>query len=187
MLLTHQIILISFYNLLQIATKLEFPAITFCNNNKFRKDRILEFANRYDIDSEMYLNYLTAAIDPNFIKLRLDMYGKMELIKLKQQFEYVQHKLPKNGEKTDLENLIVQSTSSLSQILLFSRDLSFWNGYTFEPITPDMFKTTLSLQGICYTFNSPENRKIPLFQADTNTRSGLHLWLKIDREQFTGR
>ncbi|NWH80821.1 ASIC1 protein, partial [Piaya cayana] len=148
------------------ATRLTFPAVTFCNLNEFRFSRVTKndlyhagellalLNNRYEIPD-------TQTADEK----------QLEILQDKANFRNFK---PKPFNMLEFYD---RAGHDIREMLLSC----FFRG---EPCTPEDFKVVFTRYGKCYTFNAGQDGKPRLITMKGGTGNGLEIMLDIQQDEY---
>ena len=136
---------------------LEFPSVTVCNYNQFRKTPTLAAGNTGQMLRELF------AVKNYVGKIQRDAPPAEEL-----------------APDTNLTLTLIGLAHTLDKMVM-SAD---WLGKMVNK--EEYFSMSMTEVGVCYTFNSIESQKrhSPLYVHDAGTDSGLTLLMDIENDEY---
>ena len=137
---------------------LEFPAVTVCNYNQFRKTPTLQAGNTGEVLKELF--------------------------SIKSFMEKVERDTSPEDNRPVVDDDLTQKLISLAHLLNKTVLMATWMNKGVDLQT--YFTRSMTEVGVCYTFNSKDSRLVhgPLYVHDAGTDSGLSLLMDIENKEY---
>ncbi|KAL5012169.1 hypothetical protein ScPMuIL_010720 [Solemya velum] len=137
--------------------KLDFPAVTICNLNMFKKDIIL-------------------CKGPEFEYSIYTMFEDMSDVSILEQFILFSGSTIQDISGKTLEECSKNNTQKLHRFIGYCVWEGAWQNCS------EIFQETLTEYGVCFTFN--RNLKWRRFTGSTGSTSGLHVLIDIEQDDY---
>ncbi|XP_019411965.1 PREDICTED: acid-sensing ion channel 1 isoform X3 [Crocodylus porosus] len=147
-------------------TRLNFPAITFCNLNEFRFSRVTK--------NDLYhAGELLALLNNRYEIPDTQMADEKQLEILQDKANFRNYK----AKPFNMLEFYDRAGHDIREMLLSC----FFRG---EACTPEDFKVVFTRYGKCYTFNAGQDGKSPLITVKGGTGNGLEIMLDIQQDEY---